>query len=147
MYENYKVEIPQGKCGDWSVEQFEITERIAKIELMQSFFNNGRGVPVGTYTALKVKGHLIMSDTPNEIRDHFSIIENARDHVLLNGLGIGMVLQAIIEKPEVTQVTVIESSKEVITLVGSFYQEKYGDKLTIIHADAFDWKPPKNQPT
>lgn len=145
MYENYKVRIPSGRCGNWSVEQFEVTEKQAEIERFSSIFNGNRGVPAGIYTALKESRYLIMSDTPDEIQDHLSIITEAKDHVLLNGLGIGMVLQAVIEKPEVTHVTVIERSKEVITLVGLFYQEKYGNKLTIIHADALDWKPPKGQ--
>ena len=145
MCEDYKVEVPIGRCGNWSIEEFKVTEEQAEAERLQSLFNGGRGVPTGTYTALKRNKYLIMSDTPNEIRDHLSIIEEAKDHVLLNGLGIGLVLQAVIEKPEVTHVTVIEKSKDVIALVGLFYQEKYKDKLTIICADAFDWKPPKNQ--
>lgn len=145
MHEEYKVKLPTGKCGDWSVEHFEVNEKQAEIERLSSIFNGNRGVPAGTYTALKESRYLIMSDTPNEIQDHLSIIREAKDHVLINGLGLGVVLQAVIEKPEVTHVTVIEKSKEVIVLVGLFYQEKYGDKLTIIHADALDWKPPKGQ--
>jgi len=35
MSEDYKVKIPCGKCGDWSVEQFEVTEEQAKKERLQ----------------------------------------------------------------------------------------------------------------
>lgn len=42
-------------------------------------------------------------------------------------------------------VTVIERSPDVIALVGEYYKKKYGNRLNIINADAFTWKPPKNK--
>jgi predicted membrane-bound spermidine synthase len=84
-----------------------------------------------------------MSDTPSEIRDHRGAIYNARGHVLIFGLGIGMVAKAILDKPEVTKVTVVDLSPDVIKLVGPTLLAKYGDKLEIIEADALTWKPPK----
>ena len=86
-----------------------------------------------------------MSDTPSEIRDHMEPILVAKGNVLIAGLGIGMVLQACLEKPEVKHVTVIELSPEVIELVGGHYKAKYGDRLTIIQADIMEWKPPKGE--
>ena len=144
MYTNYQVNLSEGESGNWKIERFEVTKEQAAIERMRSMFNGGRGVPAGVYTALKYKGQIIMSDTPDEIRDHFSIIRMASGHVLLNGLGLGMVLKACMEKDSVTHITVIENSSDVIKLSGKYYKEKYGDKLTIIHADAFEYKPPKN---
>jgi hypothetical protein len=140
----YKVNIPEGESGAWKVSRFEVTKKEAEFQLMRSAFNGGRGVPEGTYTKLTRNNYLIMSDTPNEIKDHLSFIGNATGNVLINGLGIGMVLQAVLNKPEVTHVTVIEMSEDVIALVAPFYQDIYGDKLTIIHADAYEYKPPKN---
>lgn len=144
MSDKYKVDLPIGKSGDWSIERFEVTEAQAAIERMQSMFNGGRGVPAGEYTSLKYKSHIIMSDTPDEIRDHFSMIYAARGNILINGLGIGMVLKACLEKDIVNHATVIEKSSDVIELVGGYYKEKYGDKLTIIHEDAFEYKTDKN---
>ena len=144
MYDKYKVDLPTGKSNNWSIEQFEVTEDQAAIERIRSMFNGGRGVPPGKYTALKRNGQTIMSDTPDEIRDHLSIIRNARDHVLINGLGIGMVLKACLDNESVNHVTVIENSLDVIHLVGKYYEDRYGDKLTIIFDDAFDYKPPVN---
>lgn len=144
MYEKYKVNIPTGKSNNWSVECFEVTKEQAAIERMRSMFNGGRGVPTGKYTSLKRNGQIIMSDTPDEIGDQISIIRNAKGHVLINGLGLGCVLAACLDKETVTHVTVIENSLDVIHLVGKYYEEKYGDKLTIIFGDAFDYKPPVN---
>ena len=144
MNDKHKVDLKVGKAGDWSIECFEVTDEQANVERMRSMFNGGRGVPAGKYTSLKYKNHIIMSDTPDEIRDHFSMISAARGNILINGLGIGMVLQACLEKDVVNHATVIEKSSDVIELVGGYYKEKYGDKLTIIHEDAFDYKPDKN---
>ncbi len=144
MTNEYKVNIPEGKSGDWEVKCFTVTEEQAKFDQMRGMFHGGRYTPAGTYTSIQRNGKIIMSDTPNEIGDHHGIIRMARGKVLINGLGIGMVLGAILEKSEVTHVTVIELSRDVISLVGNHYKQKYGDKVTIICADAFTWKSPKN---
>lgn len=141
----YKVNLPEGESGDWRVKKIVVDEEAAKRERFRAMMNGGRHVPEGEYTGIYHKGYLIMSDTPNEISDHMSFIRKAEGHVLINGLGIGMVLQAVIKKPEVTHVTVVEFSEDVIALTGKVYKERYGDKLTIIHADALEYKPPKGE--
>lgn len=144
MYEQYKVDLPTGKSNNWIIEHFEVTKGQAAIERIKSMFNGGRGVPPGIYTALKRNSQTIMSDTPDEIKDHLSIINNARGHVLINGLGLGMILKACLDNKAVTHVTVVENSLDVIHLVGKYYEDKYGDKLTIVFDDAFEYKPPVN---
>jgi hypothetical protein len=142
-----KVSVPEGVSGDWKVTRFTVTEddeKMERIRSMFSFSSRGRCVPAGVYTKLTRHGYLVMSDTPDEMRDHCIFIYNAKGHVLINGLGLGVVLQSCLEKPEVTHATVIEKSPDVIALVGTHYQEKYGDRLTIINADALEWIPPKN---
>ena len=52
-------------------------------------------------------------------------------------------LRTSLDKPEVEHVTVVELSKDVIALVAGHYKARYGDRLTVVHADALDWKPPK----
>ncbi len=144
MYEQYKVDVPTNKSNNWSIEQFEVTEDQAAIERMRSMFSGGRGVPVGKYTALKRNGQIIMSDTPDEINDLSPIIRNAKDHVLINGLGLGIAIKACLDNEKVTHVTVVENSPDVIQLTGTHYKDKYGDKLTIILDNAFSYKPPVN---
>ena len=85
-----------------------------------------------------------MTDTPSELRD---LREPARravgGRVLVNGLGLGIVLQAVLEEPAVEHLTVVEASDDVITLVAPHWVERYGGRLTVVHADAFKWRPPR----
>lgn len=79
-----------------------------------------------------------MSNTPAEIRDHIGFIYQAKGNVLIAGLGLGMVLKALLEKGDVTHITVVEKSEDVIKLVSPFYQD---ERVTIIHEDIFNYKP------
>lgn len=135
-----KVKIPEGISGPWSINHFEITEEQARFENMRMSFKGfgGRYVIPGKYTSLVRSGCIIMSDTPAEMRDHREFVRQAKGNVLINGLGIGMCLQAVLDKPEVLCVTVVEKSKDVIALVGDHYNDK---RLTIYNDCAFTFKP------
>jgi hypothetical protein len=135
-----KVNLPDGKSGDWTLEKFKIT----KDESVMSLFSyGGRAPSPGDYTRLKYKNEVVMSDTPSEQRDHYQPIQYANGHILINGLGIGMVLLNCMSKPEVNKATVIELSQDVIDLVGPHYQKMFGDNLEIIKANALEYKPEK----
>lgn len=136
-----KVTVPEGTSGPWSVKRFEISPTHAKLESIRAM-SSGRGVcKAGIYTSLvHSRRGIVMSDTPDEMRDHFGFVYAARGHVLINGLGIGMALGAVLKKESVDRVTVIEVSEDVISLVGPHYA---CERLSIIHADAFDYSPPK----
>ena len=54
-----------------------------------------------------------------------------------------MVLQACLDKPEVTKAIVVEKSEDVIAMVAPFYREKYGDRVEIVHACALEYRPTK----
>jgi hypothetical protein len=137
------VTVPDGTSGDWTVETFTVDEYDARMHQLRCLFGGygSRGVRAGTYKRLSYKNSVVMSNTPAECADHWEPIHRATGHVLLNGLGLGVVLTAILEKPEVQQVTVIELSEDVITLVGPTFTDDA--RVTIIHADAFTWKPPR----
>jgi len=143
-YDEYKMDIPEGEVGEWSVSRFVVDEEDASIGQIQAMFSgHGRYVPAGTYTWLRRNGEVVMSDTPNEIRDHLSFIHQAHGRVLIHGLGLGMCVEACLRKDTVEHVTVVENSPEVIELVGSHLKEKHGDRLEIIEGDAFTWPIPK----
>lgn len=137
-----KVTIPEGRRGPWSVERFTIDKHGAMMERIHAL-SSGRGATrEGTYTRLvHAQRGVVMSDTHDEMRDHYGAVLNATGHVLLNGLGIGMVLGAILKKPEVKNVTVVEIDADVIALVGPHYDDP---RVTIVNASAFDYQPPKN---
>lgn len=131
---DYKVNLPEGESGTWKVERFEVSESDAQIHNIRAAFNPaGGGIKPGTYTQLTRNGTVVMSDTPSEIQDHLRFIDRAKGRVLITGLGLG----------EVTHVTVIEKSPDVIRLVAPTLLERFGGRLEIIEADAYTWKPPK----
>jgi hypothetical protein len=88
----------------------------------------------GGYVRMHVRGELMMSDTVFERHTNSEFINAAKGNVLIAGLGIGMVLHNILDKPEVTRVTVVEINKDVITLVGAKFQH---EKLTIVNGNIF----------
>jgi len=132
-----KVDIPEGSKGDWTITKVKVDREDFRAML------SGRGVPVGeTFTVLKNRGYLVMSDTPAEQGDHSWAVYKAIGSCLINGLGIGMVLKNILLKPEVTDVTVVEISQDLIDSVGPHYADP---RVKIICADALTYKPEKNK--
>ncbi|MDO3380380.1 hypothetical protein [Geoalkalibacter halelectricus] len=132
-----KVSLPQMQKGLWRVERFRVDDTD-----FSSLFQ-GRDVPVGEeYTRLMRGGTLVMSDTPAEMRDHRMAVRMARGSCLLNGLGIGMVLKAILKKPEVTEVTVVEVSQDLIDLVAPHYSDP---RVIFVCCDAYAYQPPKGK--
>jgi len=138
------VTIPVGAIGDFRIERFTITEDQARLENMLSAFRASRRyVEAGEYTRLMRGETCVMSDTPSEKSDHREAVRKASGFILINGLGIGMVLNACLSKPEVTRAIVVEISREVIDLIGPYYQAKFGPRVEIVHADALTYQPPK----
>lgn len=150
-----KVDVPVGKMGDWEISRFSVSSSEANFHnLRESIHGGRRTILPGVYTKLTCSGKIIMSDTPAELQDHWEPARRARDdrseqyipnRILINGLGLGVVAQAVLDEPTVAHVTVVEKSSDVIALVGLHYVRKYGDRLTIICADALKWKAPKGR--
>src|ERR1039458_6314079 len=110
-----KVDVPEGTSGSWKVERFTVSKKDAEWFNLRNAIsgrgeNVGRDIEPGAYTKLVSGGNIVMSDTPAEMRDHQSPILHAKDHCLINGLGLGMIANAMLLKPEVLTVTVIEKS-------------------------------------
>lgn len=145
--ERYKVtDVPAPlRSGDWELRRFTVDESAAALDQLRAVFSGGgRYCRAGTYTGLYRAGRVIMSDTADEIYDHLQVIVDATGEVLIAGLGIGMVLNAIAMKPEVEHITVIELSKDVLSLLQRHYDRKYPGKITFVNADIFAWVPPKD---
>jgi len=132
--------LPDGVSGCWKVETFEVPKE--DISQMISIFKTGRGVPAGIYKRLKRDKTVVMSNTPDEISDFRHFTSKAKGSVLINGLGIGCVVKVLLDKPEITKITVIEKSEDVIKLVAPYFND---ERLNIIHADAFEYKPSKGE--
>jgi hypothetical protein len=128
--------IPESTYGIASVEHFTVSESESRF----SSLRRGGYVPSGRYAKLKVNGCLMMSDTYMEHNTNYEVVRQAKGHVLIAGLGLGMILHPILAKKEVLSVTVIEKYADVIALVGPTVKH---NKLTIIEGDIYEWKPAK----
>jgi len=101
-------------------------------------------VPEGHYARLWVKSQLMMTDTPYEWRTNKEAVYRAHGDVLIAGLGIGMILVPILQKPEVRVVWVVERSLDVIELVENQIRCAFPDfspKLIVVPDDIFTWRP------
>lgn len=147
-WKNYQVDVPETESGEWKIERFVVDEEAAEFQKLRALMSySGRFAPAGTYTRLVANGRgVVMSDTPNEIEDHLHFIYRAEGKVLVAGLGLGMVLQALLSKEEVTHVDIVEISHDVIQMVEPHYRLKFPkESFSIIHADILKWQPPKGE--
>ncbi len=133
-----KVDLPEISKGDWRIEKFT-TDRMDFHSLLHD-----REVPVGEQFTRLMRGQhtVVMSDTPAERREHYKAVRRATGSCLLNGLGIGMILKNILLKPDVTDVTVVEISQDLIDIVAPHYNDP---RVTFICANALEYKPPKGK--
>lgn len=115
----------------WKLEKFEIKQDNFRAML--------DGIIPGTYIRLTHNGECVMSDTNMEKNTNRKFCSKAHGDIIIGGLGIGMIIMAIQDKPEVKSITVIEKNQEVIDLVAS--QLDFNEKVNIICADVFEWKP------
>lgn len=144
-YDRYRVDVPECDTGRVRVERFVVGES-DMTNLRLSF--EGRDTTPGTYTALVVDGVFWMSDTDAEARDHFPIFRQLGwcERLLINGLGLGMVLQAALDGENMHHIDVVEIDEDVIDAVGPHYAKRAAERgigLTIHHDDAYTVKWPK----
>ena len=134
--------IPEGERGPWRVERFEVTEHEARLSGLRAMFQGRGAINSGIYTKLEhAQRGVVMSDSPDEMRDFRYAISRARGHVLVNGLGLGLVVAGMLRKLEVSKLTVIEVDPDIIALVGPHLVDP---RLDIVQESAFDYRPPAN---
>lgn len=135
-----EVAVPDGARGAWRVESFEVTEEEAALHDARALFR-GCGfasIAPGKYKRLMRGNTVVMSNTPMEIRTHRHFIHRASGHVLINGLGLGMVVSALVAKPDVASITVVERERDVIDLTAPHIDDP---RVSVHHADAFEFTP------
>lgn len=144
-----KVDVPEGDSGLWRIERFTVTEEGAQRFNFSLAIRGGghRSIVPGVYTKLQHSKAIepMMSDTPAEMWDHREPVQRATGRVLIMGLGIGLVVENCLRKPDVAQVTVIERDPDVIALVAPHYRQKYGARFRLIQADALEFRPAKGE--
>ncbi len=147
--------LAEGKIGQWAVEKDEITDADLNsydlCAVKDPRRTRMRRPKLGPFTKLMYYGNIfpdvVMSDTEGEKWSHENFVRIATGSVLINGLGLGMALNAVLLKPDVELVHVVEQEAKVINLVGRQIERRLADgvygskKLIIYHDDAFTFKP------
>lgn len=139
------VPVTEGRAGPWSIETFTLDEDQAMRGNLLAMVNSMSFLHLtkpGTYTKLTHKERgVVMSNTPMEVRTNMEFIETARGKVAINGLGLGMVVMALLNKPEVESITVFELDPHIIAMVGDYFLMNHADRVKIKQADALTSQP------
>lgn len=139
---------PCGKSGEWEIANMKITKKRADHHNLQCLMGGDPGMRIAAGTIKKLMRvqesenfprAIVMSNTPMEINSNREAYNAATGRVIINGLGMGMILEAILSKPDVTYVRVIEISQTLIDLVGPHFADD--PRVEIICADALTYKP------
>ncbi len=144
----FRSEVPAGRSGAWAIEKVVIPERDydPAADPRPECFK----FRPGPYTCLSRGSTQFMTDLYDEWWTQRSAIAEAEargGEILITGLGLGLVAEAMLHstRSRITRITIVEFSSDVIRLVAPFLASRYSDKIEIIHADAFDWRPPAGQ--
>jgi len=145
-WKDLQVDVPEGTVGAWTVDKWTPDPNDIHFQLENMRTPSRQILPGYIYTRLLRGNNPIMTDTPAELGDLWAILHAVQEldepTVLIHGLGLGCVMNGCFIDGA-SKVTVVEKEEDVIALVGPHWQERYGDRLEIIHGDAFTWKPPK----
>jgi hypothetical protein len=132
--------VPDGESGPWKISAFEVDKRDALMFNISHARNPWAWIEPGTYRKLShaTRG-TIMSNTPMEVRSNYDAYLSARGRVLVNGLGMGMLLEGLVRKPSVTYIRVHEIDEHVIKLVAPHFARF--THVEIRQCNALDYKP------
>lgn len=147
----------EGVAEKYNSEEFKGLARIVKFNISKeesrnhNMFSIFRREPYfmrvedGTFVKLIVDGVLMMSDTHMERRTNREFVSKAHGDVMIAGLGIGLILNALEDKVksgEVKSITVYEKYQDVIDLVLPKYKHL---PIKVICKDILEYKPEKGE--
>lgn len=91
-------------------------------------------IPKGNYKVLMMDGKVAMSTLPFEIEMFKDFIDKAEGEVLIAGLGLGVLIERILDK--VVKIVCVEKNQEIINLINV-----RNEKVEIVCDDIFNYKP------
>lgn len=91
------------------------------------------------------KREIVMSDSWMEQETNIGMVRQAKGHVLIAGLGMGMIVLAMQELEEVESITVVEIDQEIIDFITPNL-DLY-DKVKIVCSDIHDFVPDRQYDT
>ena len=129
--------LPEMECDSFALDKFEGCNSV------RCYIPPGRYVRLVRKISGKRATSVIMSNTPMEQRTCVSVVQRAHGDVLIGGFGLGMIVLAMQDKPNVSSITVIENNKEIIDNIAAVLP--LNDKVTVIHDDVYEWKPQRGK--
>lgn len=141
----FRSDLPEGRSGDWFIEKFSVSAP-SRSDRDESSLSLGERVRAGTFTRLNHGSETFMTDLYDEWLTQAVAIREAcarGGEVLVTGLGLGVAVEGMLRTTgsKVARVTVIEKSADVVALAASHLSERFGDRLRVLVADAFSWRP------
>lgn len=123
--------------GVATISKFEFKHSENPLYNFRAVMNSGEMFRVhdGKYVRLHINGQLMMSDTGMERASNRAFIKNANGHVLIAGLGVGLIVYNILSKPSVTKITIVEKYQDVIDLVAPHFTDP---RIEIVCADIME---------
>lgn len=134
------VNIPEGISGDFEIAHYtnETTDKQWQMYLVSKNESYANYCVLTTTTCPMP----IMQDSEGEYREHQWLWDNATGDVLIGGLGIGLCNAGLISNPNITSITIIEKSQDVINLVWPHCLKD--NRFNLVHADIETWTPPQD---
>lgn len=142
------VRFPEGERGKWELKTMELAPCEAFVCNDFRVFPDGRMIPqIGffprayRYPAVLENGREWMTLMPNETVTTLPAVAKAKGKVLTYGLGLGYFPFMTSRKEEVSSVTIVERSEDVIALFKEHIlpQFPHKEKIRVICAEAFDY--------
>lgn len=135
--------------GDVSIESFEVTNNDAMLFNLRNIENPVCYISPNKYIKLIIANNLVMSDTPYERITNQKFVNNAHGNVLIGGLGIGLLIKALLpklENGEIRHISIWEKNEQLILLWNMARQYlPIHDKISIFNYDVFEYKRMRNQ--
>jgi hypothetical protein len=119
----------------------DISTYYQDFEEKQNFIMIKQGNKIGFYS--KELNMIIMTNSNAEKIWNYDFVTKAKGDVLIGGLGIGLIVMAIQDKPEVTSITIVEKFEDVKDFVTS--KLPFNNKVNVVVSDIYDYVPQEGQ--
>lgn len=137
---------------EWKVQKFEYEAGLAQLQHVR---DGGRGSAPGTHYRLIRRNHdlkarypwtLTMSDTDAEIMDFLQDLVTVRGRVLVAGLGMGLVVKAMLMSDDVHKIDVVEINKDLVDSPLGRYVARSDKRVKIHLGDIYDFPRVQDPP-
>ena len=125
------INVPANELGDVSIKK-RMFESGSLMKILGVDYCAYRLASDFELTIMSIDGQMMMSDTPSEIEDMKGLNNLASGHVLVAGLGLGVLATLLENNDEVKSFTVVETNQNVICAVRPYLNLSKG---FIVHGD------------